>query len=84
MKKEQSATILYTILGCVVGYISVSLKNFVLIIGLVIGLYLITVVPLAKKITVDKLTRWLLSNTFVVYILVWLVVFIMLSNVSIT
>lgn len=83
MKKEQSATILYTILGCVVGYISVSLNNFFMIIALVIGLYLITVIPLAKKITVDKLVKWLLSNTFAVYILVWLVVYILLSNVNI-
>ncbi|KYK35663.1 MAG: hypothetical protein AYK18_02760 [Theionarchaea archaeon DG-70] len=82
MKKEQSATILYTILGCVVGYISLGLNNFFLLLALVLGIYFITVIPLSKKITVDKLMRWLLSNTFAVYILVWLIVYILLSNVS--
>jgi len=81
MKKEQSATILYTILGCVVGYISLSLNNFVSILLLVLGIYFITVIPLSKKITVDKLTKWLFSNTFVTYFLVWLIVYILLSNV---
>ena len=83
MKKEQSATILYTILGCVIGYISVSLNNFYLILLLMLGVYLVTVVPLAKKITVDKLKGWLLSNTFAVYILVWLLVYLLLSNVNV-
>jgi len=82
MKKEQSATILYTILGCVVGYISLGLKNFFLLLGLVFGIYFITVIPLSKKITVEKMMKWLLSNTFVVYILVWLVVYILLNSVS--
>ncbi len=81
MKKEQSATILYTILGCVVGYISLSLNNFILLLALILGIYFITVIPLSKKITVDKLARWLFSNTFAVYFLVWLIVYILLSNV---
>jgi uncharacterized membrane protein (Fun14 family) len=82
MKKEQSAVILYTILGCVVGYISLALNNFFLLLALVLGIYFITVIPLSKKITVDKLMKWLLSNTFAVYILVWLIVYILLSSVS--
>ena len=81
MKKEQSATILYTILGCVVGYISLSLDDFLSLFGLILGIYLITVIPLSKKITVDKMTTWLFSNTFAVYFLVWLIVYILLSNV---
>ena len=81
MQKEQSATILYTILGCVVGYISPYLKDFISIIILVLGVYFVTVIPLSKKITVDKLAKWLISNTFITYILVWLIVYILLSNV---
>lgn len=81
MKKEQSVTILYTILGCVVGYISLLVNNFILILVLVFAVYFITVLPLSKKITVDKLAKWLLSNTFVTYFLVWLIVYILLSNV---
>jgi hypothetical protein len=83
MEKEQSAVILYTILGCVVGYVSLQISNFILLLGLVLGIYFITVIPLSKKITVDKLMKWLLSNTFVVYILVWLIVYILLSNISV-
>jgi uncharacterized membrane protein (Fun14 family) len=82
MKKEQSAVILYTILGCVVGYISLQIKSFIFLLVLVLGIYLITVIPLSKKITVDKLMKWLLSNTFLVYILVWLIVYILLSNIT--
>ena len=81
MKKEQSATILYTILGCVVGYISRFVDSFILILVLVFAIYFVTVLPLSKKITVDKLARWLFSNTFVTYFLVWLIVYILLSNV---
>ncbi len=83
MKKEQSVTILYTILGCVVGYISVFLNNFIMILFMMLGVYFITVIPLVKKITVDKLVNWLLSNTFAVYILVWLLVYLLLSNVNV-
>ena len=81
MQKEQSATILYTILGCVVGYISLFVDNFILILVLVFAIYFITVLPISKKVTVDKLTKWLFSNTFVAYFLVWLIVYILLSNV---
>jgi len=83
MEKEQSVVILYTILGCVVGFISLQVKNFIFLLALVFGIYFITVIPLSKKITVDKLMKWLLSNTFIVYILVWIIVYILLSNVSV-
>ena len=81
MKKEQSATILYTILGCVIGYISLYLNNFISVVVLVFAIYFITVLPVYKKVTVDTLTKWLFSNTFVTYFLVWLIVYILLSNV---
>lgn len=81
MKKEQSATVLYTILGCVVGYLSLFVDSFILILTLVLTIYFITVLPVSKKITVDKLAKWLFSNTFVTYFLVWLIVYILLSNV---
>lgn len=81
MKKEQSVTILYTILGCVVGYISLLVNSFILILVLVFAVYFMTVLPLSKKINVDKVVKWLLSNTFITYFLVWLIVYILLSNV---
>lgn len=81
MRKEQSATILYSILGCIVGYLSLYSNNFFHILLLIFGVYFATVIPVTKKITVEKLTRWLLSNTFLTYILVWLIVYILLSNV---
>jgi uncharacterized membrane protein (Fun14 family) len=80
MKKEQSVNILYTILGAIVGYFSTYLKDFGLLLILVFGIYLASVFPLSKKVTVDKLGKWLLSNTFLTYILVWLIVYILLSN----
>jgi uncharacterized membrane protein (Fun14 family) len=83
MQKEQTAVILYTILGCVVGYVSLQIKNFIVLLALVLGIYFVTVIPLSKKITVDKLVKWLLSNTFIVYILVWLMVYILLSNITV-
>jgi len=81
MKKEQSATILYTILGCVIGYVSLYLNNFISILVLVLAIYFITILPVSKKVTVDKLSKWLFSNTFITYFLVWLIVYILLSNV---
>ena len=83
MEKEQSVVILYTILGIVVGYVSLQIKNFILLLALVLGVYFITVIPLSKKITVNKLVKWLLSNSFIVYILVWLMVYILLSNITV-
>jgi len=83
MEKEQTVVILYTILGIVVGYVSLQIKNFILLLALVLGIYFITVIPLSKKITVNKLVKWLLSNTFIVYILVWLIVYILLSNITV-
>jgi uncharacterized membrane protein (Fun14 family) len=83
MEKEQTVVILYTILGIVVGYVSLQIKNFILLLVLVLGVYFITVIPLSKKITVNKLVKWLLSNSFIVYILVWLMVYILLSNITV-
>lgn len=83
MEKEQTVVILYTILGIVVGYVSLQIKNFILLLALVLGVYFITVIPLSKKITVNKLVKWLLSNSFIVYILVWLMVYILLSNITV-
>jgi hypothetical protein len=80
MKKEQTVNILYTILGAIVGYFSTYLNNFGLLLILVFGIYLASVFPVSKKVTVDKLGKWLLSNTFLTYILVWLIVYILLSN----
>lgn len=80
MEKEQIAVLLYTILGCIVGYFSTYLTNPLMLFGFVIGIYLITIIPLSRKITVDKLMKWLLSNTFLIYILVWLIVYILLNN----
>jgi len=83
MEKEQTVVILYTILGIVVGYVSLQIKNFILLLALVLGVYFITVIPLSKKIAVNKLVKWLLSNSFIVYILVWLMVYILLSNLTV-
>lgn len=80
MKKEQIAAILYTILGCVVGFISYYLKSSSMIFLLVFGVYFCTLIPITKKVTVKKLGLWILSNTFMTYILVWLIVYILLSN----
>ena len=81
MKKEQSVTVLYTILGCVVGYLSLFVDSFLLTLVLIFAVYFITVLPVSKKVTVDKLAKWLFSNTFITYFLVWLIVYILLSNV---
>lgn len=80
MKKEQTVAILYTLLGCVIGYISTFLNSFALIFILVFGIYFCTIIPITKKVTTKKLGRWILSNTFMTYILVWLIVYILLSN----
>jgi len=80
MKKEQTAAILYTILGCVVGFISYYLKSTSMIFLLVFGLYFCTIIPVSKKVTVKKLWKWIISNTFLTYILVWLIVYILLNN----
>jgi len=80
MNKEQSSAVLYTILGCLVGLFSSYVTNGYLILLLVFGVYFSTLIPVTRKVTVKKLGTWLFSNTFLTYILVWLVVFILLSN----
>lgn len=80
MEKERLAIILYTILGCVVGIISIYSTNYLSLFALVFGVYFVTVIPVAKKISVNKITTWLLSNAFLTYFLVWFVVYVLLSN----
>jgi len=81
MKKEKIAVLLYTILACIVAFISIQLTNFFSLLILVLGVYFATVIPVAKKVNVDSLIKWILSNTFLVYILVWFLIYTLLSNV---
>ena len=80
MKKEQGVSILYTILGSIIGYLSLSLNDFISLLLLVLGIYLVSIIPLKKKISIEKVWRWIFSNTFITYILSWLIVYLLLSN----
>jgi len=80
MEKKRLIVVAYTILGCIVGYMTFHITNFLTLFSLVLGIYFVTVIPLSRKLTMDKLLKWLASNTFLVYIMVWLVVFILLNN----
>lgn len=80
MEKERIANLLYTILGVIVGYFSLSLKDFLSLIALVFGIYLISLIPLKKKVKTEKALRWIFSNSFITYILAWLLVYLLLSN----
>ncbi len=79
MKLSQMLTLAYTGLGIVAGYISNAFENRAVAILSAFLIYMITYVLLLKIISYKK-RSWLVSNTLITFILVWLVVWIFLFN----
>lgn len=84
MEKQRMIDISYTILGVIFGKVFLNLNNFFLIVSILIFTYFIPVFFIYRKeITKNPKERVKLiaPDTFITYVLVWLVTFILLSNV---
>ncbi|RKY22855.1 MAG: hypothetical protein DRP62_07095 [Planctomycetota bacterium] len=84
IQKEQIMAIFYTILGCILGAISLYLTSFVLMFGLVFILYLLTIILIERETIIRKpveVVKALLSDMFLTYVLVWLTAYILFSNI---
>ncbi len=73
--------IIFAVLGIVVGIVSSRLLNQFLIFFLLIATYLIVFAPIYFKHKKEKEVNALILETFLNYLLMWIVVFFLLSNI---
>jgi hypothetical protein len=83
MKIDQIIISFYSFLGIFFGYISnylsKTLLNLTLALFIPIMLYIASQ-PALLTLVKQKKRTWLISNSFITFILVWLMVWIMLNN----
>jgi uncharacterized membrane protein len=82
MKIDQLIIGIYLAIGFISGYLSdyyVKLNNLTISLLLPLVIYMISQ-PILLKIVKQKKKRWLMSNSFVTFVLVWLLVWITLHN----
>lgn len=72
-------TAIYLVLGLAIGSISPVIKNFILLLSVLIGLYIITAYPLSKK---SNNMKALIGDTLPTYLFVWFLVFTLVSNIA--
>lgn len=79
MKLEQILALAYLVLGVASGFISNFLGNITLGLAVPLVIYAISFGILVKLISYKK-KNWLVVNSLITFILVWLVVWIFLFN----
>jgi cytosine/uracil/thiamine/allantoin permease len=84
MKTDKILIAVYLILGIFFGYISnylnKTLSSLTLALLAPIILYIVSQ-PVLFRLVKNKKKTWLISNSFVTFIFVWLIVWIMLHNI---
>lgn len=75
---KKITNILYILLACAVGIVSRFLNDYILLFSVVAGVYLITLIPVAVR--AKKITKFI-SETILIYLMVWLLVYILSSNI---
>lgn len=78
---EQKLAVLFFILGVVAGFASNYLANLLFSLAAGVAIYAASFSVLAGKIK-SKKTKWLVTNSLVTFVLVWLVVWIFLFNMG--
>ncbi|MCD6403398.1 MAG: hypothetical protein J7K98_03650 [Candidatus Aenigmarchaeota archaeon] len=83
MKKQTKIVLLYILLGVVAAVLSLDFgKMYIKIAISVFGMYIISVLPLFLWLRKTETVVWILKNTLVTYILVWLTTWILLYNLT--
>lgn len=77
--EKRAINILYTTLGLIVGVLSIFLANFLYLFSLGITIYLVSIIPIIKKLKNDKV-RTLVLDTFITYFLSWFIIYFLLTN----
>ena len=78
-KLARILTLAYAGLGIVAGYISNMVESRLVAVAAAFLVYIVSYVVLVKMVTYKK-KGWLVGNTLITFILVWLVVWIFLFN----
>jgi len=86
MKEQRIIVLLFTVLGLICGYLSdylfSSFENAGLPLAVITPLLICVVsISLTSKYIRGKKKSWMISNTFITFILVWLVIWIFLYNI---
>jgi len=83
MKIDKIIVALYLFLGIFFGYISnyfnKIMSNLTLALLVPVLLYVVSQ-PILIKFVKEKKRTWLISNSFITFVLVWLIVWILLHN----
>ena len=79
MNLEQKLALIYTFLGAVTGYVSSIFNSLQFAVLTPIIIYIISFVFLLRFCKQKKLS-WLIPNTLIVFILIWLMVWILSCN----
>ncbi|MFH0711149.1 MAG: hypothetical protein V1944_01070 [Candidatus Aenigmatarchaeota archaeon] len=83
MKIDQLIISIYVLIGFGLGFFSNYFlrihSSLILALGFPALIYAITLFPLLKVVR-QKKKRWLLSNSFITFILVWILVWVTLYN----
>jgi len=78
MKLEQKIAIIYSFIGIASGFLSNFLNSLLYAVILPLAVYSISFIILVRLS--KRKILWLLSNSFITFLLVWLVVWIFLYN----
>lgn len=79
MNLVQSLTLIYSGLGVVAGYTSNLIENRFIDILSAFLIYMVSYIILIKAVPYKK-RKWLVANSLITFILIWLVVWIFLFN----
>lgn len=79
--QKKPFVIIFTILGLIIGIVSLYLPSQLILFSLLAGTYLVILLPIAIKNKNDKILKNLILETLSVYLLTWLVVFFLLLNI---
>ena len=79
---EIKTTVIFAILGIVVGYASFLINNSVQSFLLMIVIALAFVFILKKTLKINENSKWWFSNGLPIYILLWFITWIILYNVG--
>lgn len=80
MNLEQKLISIFSLLGIVSGFISNYFRIFSLSLILPLVIYCLVFLILTKFIK-EKKIKWMITNSLITFILVWLVVWIFLFNI---
>jgi len=79
MNREMQTTIVYVIIGIIVGYASILVNNYIALVLAVVFLFLIAEI-LKRILKINEKFKWFWSNGGWLYVFVWFVVWIIFYN----